>query len=75
MVAIGRVGPISRPRQTLGGAIPDQVVVGLAGEQFVWAAFENGWYATWWPTIEPTIGIAVLNGRNEVLDSVDPEGG
>jgi hypothetical protein len=75
MVAIGRVGPISQPHQTLGGPIPSSVVAGLDGERFVWATYANGWYALWWPTIEPVLDIAVLNSRNEVLDSVEPQDG
>lgn len=73
MVAIGRVGPISQPHQTLGGPVPSSVVAGLQGERFVWATYANGWYALWWPTIEPVLDIAVLNSRNEVLDSVEPQ--
>jgi len=74
MIAIGRVAPISQPRVTLGSSTPANVVAGLDGERFVWATYANGWYALWWPTIEPVLDIAVLNSRNEVLDSVEPEG-
>ena len=74
MLAIGRVAPISQPRQTLGAPTPANVVGGLQGERFVWASYANGWYALWWPTIEPLLDIAMLNSRNEVLDSVVPQG-
>jgi hypothetical protein len=75
MIAIGRVAPISQPRQTLGGTVPANVIAGLDGERFVWATYANGWYALWWPTIEPVLGISVVNSRNEVLDSVVPQDG
>jgi hypothetical protein len=72
VVAIGRVGPLSEPRPVLGDQNPARVIAQLGGEEFIWAAFGGGWYSLWWPGVEPTGGIAVTNGRNEVLVSVEP---
>jgi hypothetical protein len=38
----------------------------------LWAAFDRGWYAMWWPGVDPTQSVAVTNRRNEVLASVVP---
>ena len=72
VVLIGRVGPLSQPRQVLGDQNPDKVIAQLGDEAFIWAAFDRGWYAMWWPGVDPTQSVAVTNGRNEVLASVVP---
>jgi hypothetical protein len=72
VVLVGRVGPMSQPRQVLGDQIPARVIAQLGDEAFIWAAFDRGWYAMWWPGVDPTESVAVTNGRNEVLASVVP---
>jgi hypothetical protein len=72
VVLVGRVGPISEPRQVLGDQIPAKVIAQLGDEAFIWAAFDRGWYTMWWPGVDPTESVAVTNGRNEVLASVVP---
>jgi hypothetical protein len=72
-MVIGRVGPISKPRTSLGGPVPARIVAGFTNETFVWAAYADPWYAMWWPGAELTDGIAIVNGRNEVLTTVKPE--
>src|SRR5829696_7657031 len=41
---IGRVGPITRPRKTLGLPIPARVIAGFTDETFVWATYTDPWY-------------------------------
>ncbi|HEX4897545.1 MAG TPA: hypothetical protein VFV53_04220 [Candidatus Limnocylindrales bacterium] len=72
VVLIGRVGPLSQPRQVLGGQVPAEVVAQLGDEAFIWAAFDRGWYVMWWPGVDPTESVAAINGRHEVLASVTP---
>jgi hypothetical protein len=66
-LAIGRLGPMSQPANVLGDQNVASVIAGFDDETFVWAAFANSWYAMWWPSTDPTDGIATVNGRNEVL--------
>jgi hypothetical protein len=73
VVAIGRIGPLSKPRPVLGDQVPAKAIAQLSGEAFIWAAFDGGWYSLWWPGVESTGGITATNGRNEVLMTVSPE--
>jgi len=70
---IGRIGPISHPRQTLGGPTPARIIAGFTNETFVWATYADPWYAMWWPGAEQSDGIAVTNTRNEVIASVQAD--
>jgi hypothetical protein len=72
--AIGRVGPLSEPREVLGDQNPAFVIAGFDDETFVWGAFANSWYAMWWPGVDQSDGVAITNGRNEVLDSTESDG-
>jgi hypothetical protein len=67
-----RVGRISQPHQFLGDQVPARVIAQLGSEVFIRAAFDRGWYAMWWPGVDPTESVALTNGRNEVLASVVP---
>jgi hypothetical protein len=63
---------MSQPRQVLGDQVPARVIAQLGDEAFIWGAFDRGWYAMWWPGVDPTESVAVTNGRNEVLAGVVP---
>jgi len=65
----------ANPRVVVVGQVGDGVSeVSVNFDDATWshAAVDNGWYATWWPSVAEALGIAAVNSRNTVIDSFAP---